>query len=221
MLGHPSDPPVRNSGYKSSATAGAQQCSTEFVLNTEKSERRTSSGSSRDYRNINTSRGTPDILNNSAIVQFFQFSPNYTIPSRDQSGVFPAPGQMPTSAAAINPRQINRIARSTRSTNQNAYLWQAEFRPGLRSGPLVEVCSSSCLGHKTSGEVWGLLQARMEVRNGTREWRGERADHLHRAGHLRARSSASSTCKRYPDKQTDNQTKSLVSNRSYIKTLGF
>ena len=69
MLGHPSDPPVRNSGYKSSATAGAQQCSTELVLNTEKSEKSTisghpykptlGSGSSRDYRDINTSRGKP------------------------------------------------------------------------------------------------------------------------------------------------------------------
>merc|ERR1712211_127828 len=59
------------------------ECSTELVLNTEKSEKSTSSGhpykptlgsgSSRDYRDINTSRGTPGILNNSAILQFLQF----------------------------------------------------------------------------------------------------------------------------------------------------
>ena len=93
--GHPSDPSVRNSGYKSSATARAQQCSTEFVLNTQKSERSASSGSSRDYRNINTSRGTPDILNNSPLSSSSSSPPitQFQMPEWNQSGAIPAPGQ--------------------------------------------------------------------------------------------------------------------------------
>ena len=85
-------------------------------------------------------------------------------------------------------------------------------------GHLWRCAECSCLGHKTSGEVWGLLQARMELRNGTRTWRERTCRPSARPGHHRARSSVSSTCKGFPDKQTHNH---LVSNRSYIKTLGF
>ena len=81
--GHPSGTP----DTKAAPQPGHSSVPLSLSLNTEKSEKSTSSGhpykptlgsgSSRDYRDINTSRGTPGILNNSAILQFLQFSPDY------------------------------------------------------------------------------------------------------------------------------------------------
>ena len=128
---------------------------------------------------INTSRGTPGILNNSTIVQFFQFSPNYTLPSRNQSGAFPAPGQMPTSAAAINPRQINQID-LINPINQSAHTCGGWLPSRPKSGPLVEVCRMFLLGKQ---EKWRSLgsPAREVRKYGTGRESGEkeRADHLH------------------------------------------
>ena len=144
--------PGRNSGYKSSATARAQQCSTELVLHPEKSEKSTSSGhpykptlgsgSSRDYR------------------------------------------------PAAEPLAFSTTPPSSSSSN---------------SPPI------------TSGEVRGLLQARMEARNGTKKWRERTCRPSARAGHLQ---HGLLCLLRARDFQTNKQNH-LVSNRSYIKTLGF